>query len=708
MKDIITEELNRIKELMGIKKTVVFEQGPIMMMGPATTDYDYSGPKDEYGNAVSSTDPEDLRYGTFTLGQPALKPDIPGFNQPLTLIMGPKEGGFPKIWKLTSGTKVETLIPDYKVLRGDVVDKGGTSHPDQPYILGDDNTTKFCLPTNEWIEKYASLGLVYMFENPKTKKRYSLLLGTWKDSRAFGPKQAVMSGLEASQSCYGGDNGFEFKVTNAKSSTGPRAPYKEVNGGPYWNPNNISMMDPRSDNDIWWDKYSIAIEVVVGIGIAIAAVYIAPALLAIAPELGVVGVLIEGLAGTTYGATNMLVIMIEIVGEFLLLTPLLKNQLSRGDDVSAGLTAVFCLLPFLTEIKGVSNWMKNGISGKFVPADVDNLTAAVTDVGGWKNVLENWSDSQRKLWVETLSPKNQETMSACMQMVKNVGEQGADSGVSYGKFVADIIDANAVTIQKNINQMGYSETDKAVSNIVEAWANNMPTAVLTGKGIIPTFGRGILTIAPIAIGLQKLGNTIKSLYPTETEKWQKEQEVLLKKLIEELGGDADLQLKNMAELYYSIGWVDKPELTKITVESYTELLKDPKYKEMSDDIKKERLKTLSNEKTKILFDQKFNETVEQVKAQKSNMLKIQNIMKLLNKTKEFNALLVEKLDYTDLVWEKSYLDFTTPWNFTASSNTKKGQIVFDNPESENGTYKIMIDGKEVWPNSTSTDPNNKK
>jgi hypothetical protein len=390
--------------------------------------------------------------------------------------------------------------------------------------------------------------------------------------------------------------------------------------------------------------------------------------------------------------------MVEVIGEFLLLTPLLKNQLSRGDDVSAGLTAVFCLLPFLTEIKGVSNWIKNGISGKFLTSDVNNLTAAVTDVGGWNNVLKTWSDSQRKLWVETLSPKNQETMTACMQMIKNVGEQGADSGVAYGKFIADIIDTNAVTIQKNINQKGFSNTDKAVQDIVEAWANNAPTAVLTGKGIIPTFGRGIMTIMPIVLGLQKLGTTIKSIYPTETEKWQKEQEVLLKKLIEELGGDPDLQLKNMAELYYSIGWLDKPELTKITVESYTDLLKDPKYKEMSDDIKKERLKTLSNKKTKILFDQKFNETVEQVKSQKSNMLKVQNIMKLLNKTKEFNALLVEKLDYTDLVWEKSYLDFTTPWNFTASSNTKKGQIVFDNPESENGTYKIMIDGKEIWPN----------
>jgi hypothetical protein len=347
--------------------------------------------------------------------------------------------------------------------------------------------------------------------------------------------------------------------------------------------------------------------------------------------------------------------------------------------------------------------MKNGISGKFVSEDINNLTSAVTDVGGWNNVLKTWSDSQRKLWVETLTPKNQETLSACMQMIKNVGEQGADSGVAYGKFVTDIIDANAITIQKNINQKGFSETDKAVQEIVESWANNMPTAVLTGKGIVPTFGRGIMTIMPIVLGLQKLGTTIKSLYPTETEKWQKEQEVLLKKLIEELGGDPNLQLKNMAELYLSIGWIDKAELTTITVESYTELLKDPKYKEMSDDIKKERLKTLSNQKTKILFDQKFNETVEQVKAQKSNMLKIQTIMKLLNKTKEFNDLLVEKLGYTDLVWEKSYLDFTTPWNFTASSNSKKGQIVFDNPESENGTYKIMIDGKEVWPNSTSTD-----
>ena len=697
MKNIISEELHRMRELMGINTEIVIEQGPLIApIVPMNTDYTYSGPRDENGNPVQSTDPEDMRYQTWSLGQPSLNPDIAGFNVPLTLIMGPKEGGPPKVWKITSGTKIENVLPsNYTIKRGDIKDNDGVIHSDQPYIIGKDGISKFCLPTNEWFDKYASLGLTYMFENPKTKKKYALLMGTWGDSRPFGPHNAVMTGVEASKSCYGGDNGWEFKVTNVKGSNGGSLPpYKEVGGGTYWNPNNISMFDPRSDNDVWWDTYGVAVEIAVGVGVALVAPYVATALVAMAAELGAAGTLITGLSNTTYGASNMLTILIEVLGEGTLLLPRIGNQLERGDDVSAGLTALFCFLPFLMELKTAQSWLKNGITGNFLTSDVTALTKEVTKVGGWKNVLEIWSDSQRKLWLETLSPKNQETMGACMQLVKNVADKGAEGSVDFAKFVATTIEENATTIQKNINQKGFSETDKAVADFVESWAS--PTAVLTGKGVLPSLTRGFIMVIPIAIGLQKLGSDIKKLYPNETEQWQKEQEERIKKLYNELGGENGFQLKNMAELYELLGWVNKPDVSQITRDAYLNALKDPKFKELSDIEIKERLETFSDKKVNELLNEKNDEVVNNIIKQKDNLNKFLLLCVLLDKRTEFTNLLIEKLGYSTPIWEKEYQDFTTPWNFTTGN--KKGQIVFNSDNPEDGTYKIMIEDKEVYPN----------
>jgi hypothetical protein len=697
MKNLISEELLRIQKLMGIKNNFVNEQGPLIApVVPMNTDYDYDGPRDENGNIVSSTDPEDVRYETWSLGQPNLNPDIPGFNVPLTMIMGPKEGGPPKIWRINSGSKIENFAPNgFKILRGDVKDANGVIHTDQPYILGKDNITKLCLPTNDWLEKYASLGLTYMFENPKTNKKYALLMGTWSGTRTFGPNQAIMTGKEASQSCYGADNGWEFKVTNIKGTGGRSlAPYKEVGGGTYWDPSNISMFDPRSENDIWWDRYGVAIEIVVGVGVALLAPYVATALLAIAAELGAAGTLIVGLSNTSYGASNMLVILVEVLGEGTLLLPRIGNQLDRGDDVNAGLTALFCLLPFLMELKTAQSWLKNGITGKFASSDINALNAEVTKVGGWSNVLETWSDSQRKLWVQTLSPKNEETMTACMQLVKNISEQGAEGAPGYAKFVAETIEENATLIQKNINQKGFSETDKAVSDFVEAWAS--PTAVLTSKGVIPSLTRGFIMVVPIAIGLQNLGGEIKKLYPTETEQWQKEQEQLIKKLYNELGGENGFQLKNMAELYNLLGWTNKPDVSQITRDTYINLLKDPKYKELTEETKKERLKTFSDKKVNELLKEKNDEVVSNIIEQKDNLNKFLLLCIVLDKRKEFTDLLIEKLGYSTPRWENTYMDFTTPWNFT--SGDKKGQIIFNSTNAEDGTFKVMIEDKEIFPN----------
>ena len=613
-------ELKRIQKLMGIK-TLINEF--ILDTGTGATPQGGTGTGtyDEQGNEVKKTDPDDVRYPTYDLGLPKFMKEteagryIKGFNSPPTLIMGPKDGSGPKVWYMTSSTKIEDLLPPAaksQIKTGTVTNKDGQTIENQKYIEIDDtansekndNTTgvpkvKLCLPTQEWFDSYSSLGLCYMFENPKTSKKYALLFGTWGTARKSGPKQEMMTGYEAAIACYGADNGWEFKVTNVSGPGGKAlAPYQEVGGTEFWDPSNKELFDPRSVNDTFWDKYGIYIEIAVGVAVAIVAPYLASFLIALAPMVGgAFAAIVGGLAGTTYGGTTLLAVLVEIIAEGSALAPLIKNQLKRRDEVGAGITAIFCFIPFLTELKPIHSWLKSGISGSFGKAEISGLLNEVGKVdGGWNTIMNVWTDSQRNLWEASLSQQNKEIFQVGITVVKNISEKGATGPEDLGKAVADYMNQNTETVLKNARQLGYTPIGKAVEDITMAVVT-MPlsfTSLFTKTGLKASLARGVMTFAPVAIALQGLGKKIKEKFPNEQEQKLKELEEKVRKAFEELGNNPGqaYQFELMATLYEKLGWLDKiGEVTNLTIDK---ILADPKLKTMYDDEVKTVLSDLLN------------------------------------------------------------------------------------------------------------------
>lgn len=730
-------ELKRIQELMGVKtliKEFILDTGTGAVPQGGTG----SGMYDEQGREVELTDPDDVRYPTYDLGLPKFMKEteagrfINGFNSPPTLIMGPKDGSGPKVWYMTSSTKIEDLLPPAaksQIKTGTVTNKDGQTIENQKYIEVDDTSynektdatneptkpnvdvgrpkVKLCLPTQEWFDSYAKLNLAYMFENPKTSKKYALLFGTWGSARKSGPKQEMMTGYEAARACYGADNGWEFKVTNVAGPGGKAlAPYQEVGGTEFWDPSNKEMFDPRSVNDTFWDKYGIYIEIAVGVAVAIVAPYLTSFLIALAPMVGgAFAAIVGGLSSTAYGGTTLLAVLVEIIAEGSALAPLIKNQLSRGDEVGAGITAIFCFIPFLTELKPIHNWLKNGIAGSFGKAEVKGLLDEVAKVdGGWNTIMNVWTDSQRNLWEASLSQQNKEIFQVGMTVVKNISEKGATGPEDLGKAVADYMNQNTETVLKNARQLGYTPIEKAVEDITTAVAT-MPlsfTSLFTKTGFKASLARGIMTFAPVAIALQSLGKKIKEKFPNEQEQKLKEMEEKVKKAFEELGNNPGqaYQFELMATLYQKLGWLDK--IGEVVDLSMDKILANPELKTMYDNEVKATMTNLLNEEAKKRAKAEEKEITQylltpSVQKQVAFLEILFILMELQN-----NVLpsLLEGLGYTNVRYVDpccaNYSQTEDAQEFTAD-NDVKGSIVFPKTMKENDPFKIVVNGQQVWP-----------
>jgi hypothetical protein len=721
-------ELKRIQELMGVKtliKEFILDTGTGVVPQGGTG----SGMYDEQGNEVKKTDPDDVRYPTYDLGLPKFMKEteagiyIKGFNSPPTLIMGPKDGSGPKVWYMTSSTKIEDLLPPAaksQIKTGTVTNKDGQTIENQKYIEIDDTSNnekndkttgvpkvKLCLPTQEWFDSYSSLGLCYMFENPKTGKKYALLFGTWGTARKSGPKQEMMTGYEAARACYGADNGWEFKVTNVSGPSGKAlAPYQEVGGTEFWDPSNKEMFDPRSVNDTFWDKYGIYIEIAIGVAVAIVAPYIAGFLISLAPMIGgAFALIVGGLAGTTYGGVTLLAVLIEIIAESVALAPLIKNQLSRGDDVGAGITAIFCFIPFLTELKPIHNWLKNGISGSFGKAEISGLLDEVAKVdGGWNTIMNVWTDSQRNLWEASLSQQNKKMYQVGITVIKNISERGGTGPEDLGKAVADYMNQNTEIVLKNARQLGYTPIEKAVEDITMAVAT-MPfsfTSLFTKTGFKASLARGVTTFAPVAMALNGLGKKIKEKFPNEQEQKLKELEEKVKKAFEDLGNNPGqaYQFELMATLYQKLGWLNKiGEVTNLTIDK---ILDDPKLKTMYDNEVKTVLSDLLNKEAEKRAKEEEKEITQYLLS--PSVQKIAATLEILFILQELqiNVLpsLLEGLGYTNIQYVDpccaNYSQTEDAQEFTAD-NDVKGSIVFPKTMKKEDSFKIVVNNQQVWP-----------
>ena len=721
-------ELKRIQELMGVKtliKEFILDTGT----GATPQGGTGSGMYDEQGNEVKKTDPDDVRYPTYNLGLPKFMKEteagiyIKGFNSPPTLIMGPKDGSGPKVWYMTSSTKIEDLLPPAaksQIKTGTVTNKDGQTIENQKYIEIDDTSNnekndkttgvpkvKLCLPTQEWFDSYAKLNLAYMFENPKTGKKYALLFGTWGTARKSGPKQEMMTGYEAATACYGADNGWEFKVTNVSVKGGKAlAPYQEVGGTEFWDPSNKELFDPRSVNDTFWDKYGIYIEIVIGVAVAIVAPYIVGFLITLAPMIGgAFALIVSGLAGTTYGGVTLLAVLIEIIAESVALAPLIKNQLSRGDDVGAGITAIFCFIPFLTELKPIHNWLKNGISGSFGKAEIKGLLDEVAKVdGGWNTIMNVWTDSQRNLWEASLSQQNKEMYQVGITVIKNISERGGTGPEDLGKAVADYMNQNTEIVLKNARQLGYTPIEKAVEDITMA-AVVMPlsfTSLLTKTGFKASLARGVMTFAPVAMALNGLGKKIKEKFPNEQEQKLKELEEKVKKAFEDLGNNPGqaYQFELMATLYQKLGWLDKiGEVTNLTIDK---ILADPKLKTMYDNEVKTVLSDLLNKEAEKRAKEEEKEITQYLLSPSAQKIAATLEILFILQELQINVLpsLLEGLGYTNIQYVDpccaNYSQTEDAQEFTAD-NDVKGSIVFPKTMKKEDSFKIVVNNQQVWP-----------
>lgn len=684
----ILNEIQKIKSLMGF--SIDMNSGGLIKEGFL----DDTGGMN--ASAIEGPDEDELRYPIYTMGLPSLNGDYKSFNQPLTRIMGPKDGSGPNVFYIGKDMDWQKLFPSKKIMYGAIVDKLGNVHTNQPYILSDDKKTKLCLPDNNWLEKYKQLNLVYMFQNPKTGKYYSLKFQTWAQPRPFGPQKVSTEGIVASQFCYGGDNGWEFAVNNVTSKKGALPPFSQLGTDIYWDISDPAQFDPRSDDDIFWDKYGLTIEIIVGVAVA----FLAPGIGSLIVGLveggligGAFGSLVTGLAGVGYGASNMLIISIEILSEAGLLLPYAMNQISRGNGTSAGIMMLFCLLPFATELKSVHSWLSKGV-GAFAKSDVDLLLKNVDEYGGWEKIF-SMTDTELQVWKMSLDKGQQDVLEAGMQMIKNMNNT-PNAIPEFSKFVADVYNKNADVIIKKAQQKGFTETEKAVADITDLIVGLMPTAVLSGKGLIAQLGRGFLTIGPVAIGLQKLADKITEQFPNETEEWRLEQMKLMEKVFQEEGGNPQetYQFKIMAELYGKMGWeIGKDNLATILADT-TEVMKTDEYKNASSEIKQDLIAKKLEELSKKKNDETLKETVEVFVNNKEQLILLVDLANIIKKETEIFEIITTKLGFINFNWKNGTHpeNYSSDWNFTIneSTNTNKlidGKIVFD---QSLGTFEIYL------------------
>jgi len=299
MEKQILIELKRIKMLMGYNEnnsiSTLFEQD--FEGGDGSVDVSSSG----------SVDPSEEQYPLITLGPKNKQPYPIMFDiEDGIPVMGDKKTKQPIIWKFTEGMSAKNFIPSnkMKIEVGDVKSADGSIKSNQEYF--EQNGKKYCLPVKEFWEMHTKNGWIYKFQNPKNGKTFNVKLNQLPPGKCTNSGDGkTYSGLECSERCMGSNNGWAFDLNG----------FYETGKGKLYDPDDLKHMDPRSDDDIFWDKYGLWVEIAVGVAISFAAPYLAAGLVAIFAEGALAGTrmatLINTLSKAKYagGGANWLVIL---------------------------------------------------------------------------------------------------------------------------------------------------------------------------------------------------------------------------------------------------------------------------------------------------------------------------------------------------------------------------------------------------------------
>ena len=689
--------------------------------------------------SMDDDDIDDKRWPTYELGPREMDVDYVGFNTKPTLILGPRDGTPPQVWQIKSDTKIENIIDASAfggVKYGDVPSEN-KEQPimyNQPYV--EVNGAKFCLPSKDWFDVYATFEPVYKFKNPKTKKEYAIQMTIYPESASIDGKK--LTGSEISRGCYGGDNGWKFitsEINDPNNNKGPSTPYREVGGELYWNNSNQDMFDSRSDNDIFWDEWGLKIEIAVGIVISI-----------LVPPLGAaIGAGFAALTGIRLGVTaaKVAIVSFEILAELTALWPYIKNSWNRGDQTNATVTALFCFLPILMQAKKFSKLITNGVEGTYDTAKVGTLLQKIANYGGFSKIYsknyEKELDMFKKGFYDLLDEEEKAILNAGNKMVKNVekmGEKMAEkeiNAVIEGVFKAPNNQRKLAMVAERAKNYKKGSFEEVVFKIAWGFSENVSN-VVAGRGLIPTFGRGIVLIGPIAIALEKVADLF---YTTPEEQWEKDlekrlceylkrsnpesnenPETCLEKVITAAVGTGkyyadgtqkpaevlslDEQLNAMALLYTKLGWNDKFK------EKLNQNLQVELEKVKSGDVSGIDAKTLE-EATNKAKQKLIEETKKELESSNVAALLVDNKELTVRSISSMQQFIVEEDIFDKIIQKLGYNDmgiigevpsgFDTPWNVTIDG--KEGKIEFISVSIDNlKDYNIIItlEGNEIYPN----------
>jgi len=640
-------------------------------------------------NVKGGGDPDSVRYPTVTLSLTSTEYPII-FPYPNGIpIQADKETGKPIIWQFKTGDSSKTFISEkqFKVLVGSVEAADKTIKENQEYF--EKNGLKYCLPEKAWWDLHTTKKYIYKFQNPGNKKIFNMKLTMLGEDQCTNSGDEIpRSGLECSTRCMGANNGWAFSMDG----------FFETGTGKGYDPRNPDHFDIRSVDDIFWDKYSIWIEIAVGVAVAFVAPYLAAGILgAMAmPILAATRIarLITFLGEVSVygGETTWLIISCEILAEGGLLSPLISNYLSRGDSGNAALTIAMCLIPFVTELPSVKLFIGKGFG---TPKMGESVVSKINTWGGFSALTKLPRDQMQSV-ITTILTRDEQTM-----FYLGMDVLAADGGKLLPKAFAEFIAKNGDTIEAGIARgTGNAPIDTGYNKFVEKMgstgtkaleilANPLGSAFFQ-RSFITSLVRGFIVVGPIVIAFKYTWGKAAE-WMTETQKDD------VQNKIQDILNEENSYAKALMDLNISCGL--GPEIPQEVVDlAIKKLTEDPtftKFDENTEALIEEKTK----EATKEVYEQKIKNIAEQLKKNNTNSTEDLQRMDLLSAQTQLEVLdeIIMSSGYPTLPdWENDSPTLYDEWKFSVIAGGKEinGVVKFINGDKN---YEVYVDTKKIFP-----------
>jgi len=639
-------------------------------------------------NVKGGGDPDSVRYPTVTLSLTSTEYPII-FPYPNGIpIQADKQTGKPIIWQFKPGDSSKTFISEkqFKVLVGSVEAADKTIKENQEYF--EKNGIKYCLPEKAFWDLHTNKKYIYKFQNPGNKKIFNMKLTMLGEDQCTNSGDEIpRSGLDCSKRCMGSNNGWMFSMDG----------FFETGTGKGYDPRNPDHFDIRSVDDIFWDKYSVWIEIAVGVAVAFAAPYLAAGILGAmaTPILAATRIarLITflGEASVYGGETTWLIISCEILAEAGLLSPLISNYLSRGDTGNAALTMAMCLIPFVTELPSVKLFIAKGFG---TPKMGESVVSKINTWGGF-TALTKLPKDQMQAVIKTILTRDEQTMFYLGMDVIGKGKKVLAS--AFSEFIAK----NGDTIEAGIARgtgnppidTGYKKfVEKMASTgtkALEIVANPIGSAFLQ-RSFVTSLQRGFIVVGPIVIAFKYTWEKAAE-WMTETQKDD------VQNKIQDILNEENSYAKALMDLNISCGLGPEipQEVVDLTIKKLTEDPTFTKFDENTGALIEEKTK----EATKEVFEQQIKNIAEQLKKNNTNSTEDLQLADLLSAHSQLSILdkIIMSSGYPTLPdWENDKPTSYDEWKFSVIAGGKEinGVVKFING---NKNYEVYVDTKKIFP-----------